>query len=493
VEHVSGDIGAGNVGADADRVGLVARVAASFGRPVSIAWLVAFRVLFGAAMFISMLRFIVYGWIDEFFVNPPLHFKYWGLAWVDALPRTGMHALFCVLAVLALAIVIGLYHRAAAVLFAAGFTYLQLIDVATYLNHYYLASLLSLLLACAPAHRTFSVDALRDRSHATDAIPAFWLYLFRFQVGVVYTFAGLAKAQSDWLLHAQPLRIWLGSHTDLPILGPLFTVPGVPLAMSWTGFCFDTSIAWLLLWHRSRRFAYVVLLVFHTLTGILFPIGMFPVIMTIAALVFFPPEWPLRLGERLRSVVQCNRAPFGAARHVLAPRDETRLGASRHGVLAPSRIALAVGALYCAVQIGVPLRFLLYRGNVLWDEQGMRFSWRVMVREKNASLTYLVREKATGRVRHVNPRSYVTRIQEREIAAQPDLVLQLAHHIRDDFERRGFGPVEVRVDAFASLNGRRLARLIDPDVDLAAVRDGLGKAHWILPSPTEPPPHTHPI
>jgi hypothetical protein len=71
--------------------------------------------------------------------------------------------------------------------------------------------------------------------------------------------------------------------------------------------------------------------------------------------------------------------------------------------------------------------------------------------------------------------------------------LQLAHHIRDDFERRGFGPVEVRVDAFASLNGRRLARLIDPDVDLAAVQDGFGKATWILPSPTEAPPHTQPI
>jgi len=115
----------------------------------------------------------------------------------------------------------------------------------------------------------------------------------------------------------------------------------------------------------------------------------------------------------------------------------------------------------------------------------------VMVRGKNASLTYIVREKKTGRVRHVSPRSYLTRIQEREIATQPDLVLQLAHHIRDDFERRGFGPVEVRADAFASLNGRRLARLIDPEVDLATVHDGLGKATWILPSPTEPPPHTN--
>jgi len=449
---------------------------------VSIAWLVAFRVLFGTAMFVSMLRFIGYGWIDEFFVNPPLHFKYWGFGWVEVLPRAPMHALFWVLAGLALAMTIGFRLRIAAALFGLGFTYLQLIDVATYLNHYYLASLLSLLLAVAPAARAFSIDALPARTKRSASVPAFWLYLFRFQVGVVYTFAGLGKAQSDWLVHAQPLRIWLGSHTDLPILGPLFMLPGAPLIMSWAGFCFDTSVAWLLLFGRTRRFAYPVLLVFHTLTGILFPIGMFPVIMTIAALVFFPPEWPLRIAARLGRILKIA---------ALAKLDE-KPGRNDARLDLP-KFAPAIAALYCVLQIAIPLRFALYGGNVLWHEQGMRFSWRVMVREKNASLTFVVREKRTGRVRHVNPRSYVTRVQEREIAAQPDLVLQLAHHIRDDFERRGLGPVEIRADAFASLNGRRLARFIDPDVDLASLRDGHGKATWILPSPTEPPPHTQPI
>jgi vitamin K-dependent gamma-carboxylase len=429
-----------------------------------------------------MLRFIVYGWIDDFFVTPRLHFKYWGFGWIEVLPPAQMHALFWVLAGLALAMTVGLAHRIAALLFTLGFMYLQLIDVATYLNHYYLASLLSLLLALAPADRAFSIDALRVRSRRTAQVPAFWLYLFRFQVGIVYTFAGLAKAQSDWLVHAQPLRIWLGSHTDLPILGPLFTLPGAPLIMSWAGFAFDTTVAWLLLFGRTRPFAYPVLLVFHTLTAILFPIGMFPVLMTIAALVFFPPEWPLRFAARVGSRFKV----ADAAKPAEAPRRETAR-------LELPKWVLGTAALYCALQLAVPLRFIFYGGNVLWHEQGMRFSWRVMLREKNASLTYIVREKRTGRVRHVNPKSYLTPIQEREIAAQPDLVLQLAHHIRDDFARRGLGPVEVRADVFASLNGRRMARLVDPDVDLAAISDGLGKATWILPSPTEPPRHTQPI
>jgi hypothetical protein len=141
----------------------------------------------------------------------------------------------------------------------------------------------------------------------------------------------------------------------------------------------------------------------------------------------------------------------------------------------------------------VPLRFLAYGGNVRWHEQGMRFSWRVMIREKNGSVTYVVRSKTTGRVWHVSPARYLTDIQEREMSGQPDLILELAHHVRDDFERRGLGPVEVRVDALVSLNGRRLAPLIDPTVDLSTVKDGIGRASWILPAPEGPPPRLRPI
>jgi hypothetical protein len=447
-------------------------------RPVDIAWLAVLRILFGAAMCVSMLRFIAYGWIDEFFINPPLHFKYWGFAWVEPLPRTAMYALFWVLAALALSMTVGLRYRAAAWLFAAGFAYLQLIDVSTYLNHYYLATLLALLLALSPAGHAFSVDAWRAR-RSVRSVPTFWLYLFRLQVGVVYCFAGFAKTQIDWLAHAQPLRIWLGSHTDMPLIGPLFTLPGAPTLMSWAGFCFDSTVVWLLLARRTRPFAYLALLVFHTLTGMLFPIGMFPVIMSIAALVFFPADWPRRVAAAVRRRL-----------HVATPAMEAPPAVSPVRV---KPLIVAAAALYCALQVAVPLRFLVYGGNVLWHEQGMRFSWRVMVREKNGSITYLVREKRTGRIRHVNPRSYLTRIQEREMATQPDLILQLAHHIRDDFERRGFGPVEVRVDAFVSLNGRKAARLIDPDVDLASVPDGIGRATWILPGPVEAPPHIRPI
>jgi hypothetical protein len=137
--------------------------------------------------------------------------------------------------------------------------------------------------------------------------------------------------------------------------------------------------------------------------------------------------------------------------------------------------------------VALPFRHALYGGNVLWDEQGMRFSWRVMVREKNASVTYVVSDPASGRRWHVSPRDYLRDHQERDFATQPDLIWQLAQQIGRDFRARHGVPVEVRAEVTASLNGRRAAALIDPRADLLKQHDGLSPKPWILGAPRDRP------
>ncbi len=75
------------------------------------------------------------------------------------------------------------------------------------------------------------------------------------------------------------------------------------------------------------------------------------------------------------------------------------------------------------------------------------------------------------------------------MSGQPDLILQLAHHIADDYRARGHADVEVYVEALVSLNGRPPQLMIDPEANLAAIDDGLAPADWILPAPTDSPPH----
>ena len=118
------------------------------------------------------------------------------------------------------------------------------------------------------------------------------------QLGLVYVFAGLAKLNDDWLFHALPLGLWLPAHTGLPLVGPFLDVAVVAFAASWAGALFDLTIVGWLSWSRTRPFAYAAVVVFHGITAVLFPIGMFPWIMIASTLIFFGYDWPDRILAR---------------------------------------------------------------------------------------------------------------------------------------------------------------------------------------------------
>ena len=449
--------------------------------PVDGASLAAFRFLFGMMGAFGSVRFLVNGWVEPFFFKPTFFFKYWGFGWLDVPPPWALYGAFGALAVLGVGIAVGAYYRLCAVAFFVLFTYVELLDVTNYLNHYYLVSVLGFVLCWLPLDRVWSVDARRNPSLRRATLPAWVLWVVRFQVGVVYVGAALAKATPDWLLHAQPMHAWLSARGDMPLLGPWFGEWWVALAMSWAGFLYDLTIVGWLSWERTRLWAYGVLLVFHAMTKALFMIGMFPFLMTGFALAFFGPSWPRRVlpGRWVRAL---DGASEGVAGGPTGPREAALWARPWVG-----RAVVGVLALHLSVQALLPLRAYAYGGEVLWHEQGMRWSWRVMCREKNGSAMFRVKLPGQEREKLVPPRHYLTRAQEREMSSQPDLILQMAQHIARDWERQGFQGVEVRVDALASLNGRPAARLIDPSVDLARVQDGVLPASWILPAPQGAP------
>lgn len=432
-------------------------------RHVDIASLAAFRIIFGLVMFVGIIRFLGTGWIEKMYSEPSWFFTYPGFAWVRPWPTWGMYVHYGALALLALAIAIGLSYRLACALFVVGFTYTQLIDVTNYLNHHYLVVLIATLLALLPAHGAWSVDARRDSRLKRPTVPAWMVWLLRFQIAIVYVFAGLAKAKTDWLCFGQPLNLWLSARTETPIIGSLFASQSVALAMSWAGFLFDTTIAFWLSWSKTRLPAYGVLIVFHGLTGYLFNIGMFPLIMTTSALILFSPSWPRRLLKRLRPPPISPAPPAARFR-----RD----------------VVFAI-AMYALIQIALPLRHLIYPGPVLWNEDGMRFAWHVMIREKHGSVMFVARFP-DGRTLQIPPNNYLTWRQEREMATQPDLILQLAHRIGEDLRARGHRNFSLHAIASVSLNGRAPVPLIDEDADLLRIRD-VGPRSWVARPPVGSP------
>ena len=152
--------------------------------------LAVFRILFGALMFASLVRFWANGWIEKLYLEPLFHFSFYGFEWVKPL-GVYTYLLFVVCAISALLVMVGLYYRWAIALFFFSFTYIELMDKTTYLNHYYFISVLSLVLCFLPAGQYFSVDAMRTSKTEADRernrwIPRWNLDALKLLLGTVY-------------------------------------------------------------------------------------------------------------------------------------------------------------------------------------------------------------------------------------------------------------------------------------------------------------------
>ena len=309
-------------------------------------------------------------------------------------------------------------------------------------------------------------------------------WALRAQLGAVYVFGGIANLNADWLLSAQPMRIWLGNSADAPLVGPLLAETWVAYAMSWAGAAFALAIVGALLWIRTRPAAYAALVAFHLATWLLFPrIGMFPWIMICLTTIFFPRDWPIALRHRAPRLFGADALDADGAREYAAapPQSPPREGAGKGaGAKITRRLGLTAAALFAIVQIAVPMRRLAYPGDVLWNEDGCRFSWRVTLTEKAGYTRFRVSHPQTGEEWFAYPEDYLTPLQAERMAHQPDMILAAAHMIAAEYARRGM-EVEVRADSFASLNGRRPARPIDPNADLAQVKPGVWGNGWVLP------------
>ena len=117
------------------------KITNTLSQPVSVAPLQVLRMAFGGVMFLGIIRFFSKGWVFELYIKPKLFFTYYGFEFIKPLSGLGMYWVFALMALAALSFTLGYFYRISAVLFFLLFTYVELIDVSTYLNHYYFVSL----------------------------------------------------------------------------------------------------------------------------------------------------------------------------------------------------------------------------------------------------------------------------------------------------------------------------------------------------------------
>jgi len=428
----------------------------------NIAPLITFRILFGALMMIGAIRFMQNGWIEKLYLEPRFFFKFYGFEWVTALNESGMYFLFWTVIISSACIMLGLFYRLAAITFFLSFSYIELIDATNYLNHYYLVCLFGFLLIFLPANRNFSLDVKIWPSLKATNIPSWTINILILQLTIVYTCAGIAKLNYDWIVNAMPLTIWLPEHTKLPILGYFFQFKWAAYLFSWGGALYDLTIAYFLMNSKTRPWAYIMVVIFHLLTYALFNIGLFPFIMIFSTLIFFPASFHQKIlgwigyKNQEEKVYDFNAITKAFIRPILM--------------------------VFIFLQVLLPFRHLLYAGNILWNEEGYRFSWRVMLVEKIGQATFYIEDKEQKRKTEIVNGQFLTQFQEKQMCIQPDFILQFAQFLKEEFKvKHGMKNPIIKVDAHVALNGRTSKRLIDSNTNLAKIKDGFRQKKWILP------------
>ena len=357
-----------------------------------------FRLGFGLLMTYSIIRFWLKGWIQTMYIDPSFHFTFYGFEWVTPLGNY-TYLLFFICGLSAFFVAIGYRYYMSIIIFFLSFTYIELMDKTTYLNHYYFVSILSFLMIFLPSNSSYSVDSYLQKK-SFKYTPKWCVDSIKLLLFIVYFYSGLAKINKDWLFEAQPLKIWLttGSY-DFPLIGSnLMQQEWFHYFMSWGGMFYDLLIPFLLIYTRTRVFGFLLVIFFHLFTVLLFPIGMFPYIMIMSSLIFFS-------SKTHKKILDFILKPF--IDKIKSIREMKIINIQKE------RISLIVVSVFFIIQFLFPFRYSLYPGELFWNEQGYRFSWRVMLMEKKGYTTFKVVNKENDNSFYIMNNSFLTEFQER--------------------------------------------------------------------------------
>ncbi len=424
--------------------------------------LVLFRSVFGLLITLEAFGAIATGWVKRTLVDPEFTFNFIGFDFLQPLPGNGMYYYFAIMGVFGLCVMLGYKYRYSMIAYALMWTAVYLMQKTSYNNHYYLMMLLCWLMVFLPANRWFSLDARYDPSIRSSAMPQWVLWILILQVWIVYTYASVAKLYPDWINATVPAVLMSGKK-HYWLIGDLLQQNWVHWCIAYVGILFDLLIVPLLLWKRTRLFGFIVSVFFHLFNSIVFQIGIFPYMSIAFSLFFFSPQL---LQKRFLPKKQ-----LYTAGKIIVPKYK--------------RFLVGVFSIYFIFQIGLPLRHWFFKDDVLWTEEGHRLSWRMMLRSKSGILAVWVEDKETGKRIQYPYNKLIANKQRRSVKTKPDLLWQLAQHIKKAEAEEG-RDVAVFMDVRVKVNNGEYHPFIDPDVDLASEKWYPFKHHdWILPSPED--------
>lgn len=417
--------------------------------PIDNAPLLLFRIFFGFLLACETFGAIATGWVKSNFIDPKFTFSHIGMDWLQPLPGNGMYYYFAAMGILGLLVMVGYKYRYSMGLFTIMWTAVYFMQKTSYNNHYYLLVLVCLIMCFLPAQRYASIDVKQKPVLKKYTMPQWCSWVMIAMVSIVYFYATLAKFYLDWL-NGTFTHSLLDRSVTIPALHSVMTQRWFCLFIAYAGIIFDLSIVPLMLFKRTRTIAFIASIIFHIFNSITLQIGIFPFFALSFAVFFYPPERIRKVFFRKKPTIEADAE---------APYTYESIKAFKYFFIP-----------FLIIQLLLPLRHYLIKGDVLWTEEGHRLSWRMMLRNRSGSTNFNVVDKKTGNPVFYDITKYYTLKQISGMGTRPDMIWQTAQHIKNDFATHGIN-VAVYAHTRVSINGSPYKELINPETDL-------GSAQW---------------
>ncbi|KAF6204951.1 hypothetical protein GE061_019117 [Apolygus lucorum] len=386
------------------------------------------------------------------------------------LPLEWMCMLYSVMLMGAAGIAIGAFYRLSCIVFIIPYWYIILLDKTAWNNHSYLFGILGFLFLFSDAHRYWSYDAWTGRAAKVTSIPVWNYAILRFQLFVLYFYAGLKKIDGDWLTGQSmthlathwvfdPMRIFLTFHQiDLWIIHVF-------------GFLLDLTAGFLMYINSTRPVASLFLTSFHLMNAQMFYIGMFPYVCLATMPLFFDNNWPRKVAQRWSESTSTTALKKKTEKENMTVNGHIK------------RKLVAAGFLcHVVLQLFLPYSHCITKGYNNWTNGLYGYSWDMMVHTWSSTLTTIkIENKDNGEDIYLSPTAWVTTDKWYKHA---DMAYQYAHCLKRhiDATEAEMKNYSLHFDIWMSLNGRFQQRMYDPKVDiLEAPWSPFHRTPWVMP------------
>ncbi|XP_068202139.1 vitamin K-dependent gamma-carboxylase [Palaemon carinicauda] len=497
-------------------------------RPCDPASLAATRILFGIMMFLDLPQERGMGVADKLWGDPNLcHFPLFN--WMTPLPLRWMLILYGVMIICTLLMILGCKWRLSCGVFVTCYWYLFLLDKGTWNNHSYLYGLISTMMLFSDPHRCWSIDSISTPTLRNSHVPLWSYMLLRFQVFLLYFYAGVKKLDPDWLYGFSMQHLsehWVFHPFRLILSNDSIDYYIIHLG----GFTLDFTIGFLLFLDQTRKAALFFGIAFHLMNSQIFSIGMFPWVCMVTMPIFCHMSWPRTLISPVTSVfsaVYChskslldkskmkiisslsikrsklqikikemnsrrdNRITLKSSMETKSDsnKNEFRLFLQRNpdccyeessAVSWKQKLKTLVVLTYIILQLFLPFSHFITKGYNTWTEGPYGYSWDMMVHSWDTlHIKITAIDKETQHKTYVDPSAWV---KSNRWASHVDMAVQFGRCIEDKLTQYGMSNFALHFDVWRSLNRRFQQRVYDPNVDvLRAPWSPWHKTQWVLP------------